>query len=303
MKNISRIIITLCVIVTVGFLTGAVYIVSEVNQAVITQFGKPVGDPIATAGLHFKVPIIQKIHYFDKRLLVQDGDPNQIPTRDKKYIWVDTTARWKIKDALKFLQSVGDERSAYTRLDDIINSATRDVITKRPLVEVIRNSNTVLDEEDNVAIASFAEEALAHIKEGREAMEAEILERAKQIAPQYGIELVDVRIKRINYVENVRRKVYERMISERKRAAEEYRSEGRGKSAEIKGRMEKELKSITSEAYKTAQTLRGEADARATITYAGAYNNDPDFYDFLKTMETYKSTMGTGTTVLLTTDS
>jgi len=161
----------------------------------------------------------------------------------------------------------------------------------------------VLADEDNVAIASFAEEALAHIKEGRKEMESEILIRAKQLAPQYGIELVDVRIKRINYVENVRQKVYERMISERKRAAEEYRSEGRGKSAEIKGRMEKELKSITSEAYKTAQTLRGEADAKATITYAEAYNNDPDFYDFLKTMETYKSTMGAGTTVLLTTDS
>ncbi len=303
MKNMIRIVISLFIVVTVGFLTGAVYVVSEINQVVITQFGKPVGDPITVAGLHFKVPIIQQVHYFDKRLLVQDGDPNQIPTRDKKYIWVDTTARWKIDDALRFLQSVGSERGAYSRLDDIINSATRDVITKRPLVEVIRDSNRVLDEEDNVAIASFAEEALAHIKEGRQTMEAEILLRAQKLAPQYGIELVDVRIKRIGYVENVRQKVYERMISERKRAAEEYRSEGRGKSAEIKGRMEKELKSITSEAYKTAQTLRGEADAKATITYAEAYNNDPDFYDFTKSMETYRGTMGAGTTILLTTDS
>jgi modulator of FtsH protease HflC len=303
MKNMIRIIISLFIVVTVGFLTGAVYVVSEINQAVITQFGKPIGDPITTAGLHFKMPMIQQVHYFDKRLLVQDGDPNQIPTRDKKYIWVDTTARWKIADALRFLQSVGSERGAYSRLDDIINSATRDIITQMSLVEVIRNSNRVLDEEGDVTIASFDEEALAHIKEGREKMEADILLRAKKLAPQYGIELVDVRIKRIGYVENVRQKVYERMISERKRAAEEYRSEGRGKSAEIKGRMEKELKSITSGAYKTAQILRGEADAKATITYAKAYNNDPDFYDFTKSMETYRGTMGTGTTILLTTDS
>ncbi len=258
MKNTIKIIVTLFVVITVGFLTGAIYTVSEINQVVITQFGKPVGDPVTAAGLHFKLPMIQQVHRFDKRLLVQDGDPNQIPTRDKKYIWVDTTARWKIKDALKFLQSVGNERGAHTRLDDIINSATRDVITKRPLVEIIRDTNRVIEEADKEAIASFAEEALANIKEGREAMEEEILVRAKQIAPQYGIELIDVRIKRVNYVENVRQKVYERMISERKRAAEEYRSEGRGKSAEIKGTMEKELKSITSKAYKKAQILRGD---------------------------------------------
>ena len=303
MKNILKIVSAFIVMTVVGVLIGAVYVVSETNQVVITQFGKPVGDPITTAGLHFKVPIIQHLHYFDKRLLVQDGDPNQIPTRDKKYIWVDTTARWKIDDSLKFLQSVGSERGAYSRLDDIINSATRDVITKRPLVEIIRDSNRVLDEEGNAFVASFDEEALAHIKQGREAMEGDILVRAQKLAPQYGIKLVDVRIKHVNYVENVRQKVYERMISERKRAAEEYRSEGRGKSAEIQGRMEKELKSITSGAYKTAETVRGEADAKTTIIYAEAYNNDPDFYDFMKTMETYRNSMGAGTTVLLTTDS
>jgi len=296
MKIFIRIATALTVVVVLGFLTGAVYVVSEINQTVITQFGRPIGDPVTKAGLHFKLPLIQQIHYFDKRLLVQDGDPNQIPTRDKKYIWVDTTARWKIADALKFLQSVGSESGAYTRLDDIINSATRDAITSNLLVEATRNSNRVLEEEDELGIALFAEEALEHIKGGREVMELQILENAKRIAPQYGIDLVDVRIKRVNYVEDVRQKVYERMISERKRAAEQYRSEGRGKSAEIKGKMEKELKSITSGAYKQAEGIRGGADAEA-------YNNDPEFYDFMKTLETYNNTVGDGTTLLLTTDS
>jgi len=301
MKNIIRIAAAAAIVVVLGFVTGALYTVSEINQVVITQFGKPIGDPVTTAGLHFKIPIIQQVHYFDKRLLVQDGDPNQIPTRDKKYIWVDTTARWKISDALKFLQSMGNERGAHARLDDIINSATRDAVTKSLVVEVIRNTNRVLEEEDAV-IASFAEEALEHIKAGREKLEQEILKNARKLAPQYGIELADVRIKRVKYVENVREKVYERMISERKRAAEEYRSEGRGKSAEIKGKMEKEMKNITSGAYKQAQGIRGEADAKTIIIFAEAYNNDPAFYDFLKTMETYKSTVGKGTTVLVTTD-
>jgi len=303
MKIFIRIATALTVVVVLGFLTGAVYVVSEINQTVITQFGRPIGDPVTKAGLHFKLPLIQQIHYFDKRLLVQDGDPNQIPTRDKKYIWVDTTARWKIADALKFLQSVGSESGAYTRLDDIINSATRDAITSNLLVEATRNSNRVLEEEDELGIALFAEEALEHIKGGREVMELQILENAKRIAPQYGIDLVDVRIKRVNYVEDVRQKVYERMISERKRAAEQYRSEGRGKSAEIKGKMEKELKSITSGAYKQAEGIRGGADAEAIVIYAEAYNNDPEFYDFMKTLETYNNTVGDGTTLLLTTDS
>ena len=302
MKKLINILIALIVVVAVLFLTGAIYIVPETKQVVITQFGMPIGEPVTKAGLHFKVPFIQRAQYFDKRLLEWDGDPNQIPTRDKKYIWVDTTARWKIVDALKFLQSVGSERGAQARLDDIINSATRDVITSSPLVETIRNSNRILDQETGEELVAIAEEALERIAAGRQELEAEILKKSDELAPQYGIEIVDVRIKRINYVEEVRKKVYDRMISERKRAAEQYRSEGRGKSAEIQGQMEKELKVITSEAYKTAQGIRGKADAEAIAIYAESYNNDPEFYSFLKTLETYDNTVDSQTTVILTTD-
>ena len=301
-KRAANIIVIFAIIIAIAFLTGAVYIVNETQQVVITQFGKPVGKPVTQAGLHFKVPLIQLAQYFDKRLLNWDGDPNQIPTRDKKYIWVDTTARWKIKDALKFLQSVGTERGAQGRLDDIINSATRDVITSYPLVETIRDSNRILETESPSAISAIAEEALEKIVAGRTELESKILVRAQELVPQYGIELVDVRIKRINYVEEVRQKVYERMISERKRAAEQYRSEGRGKSAEIMGQKEKELKLISSEAYRTAQGIRGKADAEAITIYADSYSRDPEFYSFLKTLETYKNTVGGGTTVILTTD-
>jgi membrane protease subunit HflC len=302
MKNLLRIVIVLAVIIGIAFLTGAIYTVSEIQQVVITQFGRPVGSPVTKAGLHFKLPFIQHAHYFDERLLEWDGDPNQIPTRDKKYIWVDTTARWKIVDALRFLQSVGTERGAHARLDDIINSATRDVVTSHLLVETIRDSNRILDMQSADEIAAIAEEALERIKIGRHELEGEILTRAEEIAPQYGIELVDVRIKRINYVEEVRKKVYERMIAERKRAAEKYRSEGQGKSAEIKGQKEKELKLITSEAYRTAQGIHGKADAEAVAIYADAYSRDPEFYSFLKTLETYSNTVDENTTVILTTD-
>ncbi len=301
-KKAINTFVIIFIIISLLVLTGAIYIVSEINQVVITQFGRPIGDPVTLAGLHLKLPIIQQAHYFDKRLLEWDGDPNQIPTRDKKYIWVDTTARWLIADALKFLQSVGSERGAQARLDDIINSATRDVITNHLLVEAIRDTNRILDLAMEGEGITLAEEALEKITVGREQLEQEILDRARELAPRYGIELVDVRIKRINYVEEVRQKVYDRMISERKRAAEQYRSEGRGKSAEIKGQMEKELKQITSEAYMTAQGIRGEADAEAIGIYAESYNNDPGFYSYLKTLDTYRDTVDANTTVILTTD-
>ncbi|MCK5450719.1 MAG: protease modulator HflC, partial [Candidatus Omnitrophica bacterium] len=289
MKNFSKIVIAVVAIAIFLFVSGVVYLVSEINQVVITQFGKPVGETITTAGLYFKLPFIQQAHYFDKRLLEWDGDPNQIPTRDKKYIWVDTTARWKIADALNFLESVGSEMGAQARLDDVINSATRDVITSHLLVDAIRDSNRILDEvvDDSDEEITLAEEALERIEVGRHHLEAAILKRAKEIVPQYGIELVDVRMKRLNYVEDVRKKVYERMIAERKRAAERYRSEGRGKSAEIQGQMEKELKLITSGAYRTAQGIRGKADAEAVTIYAEAYGNSPEFYSLMKTLETY----------------
>ncbi len=303
LKPIISVFVALVVVVILAFMSGIVYVVDETKQVVITQFGKPVGRPVTAAGLHFKKPLIQQAHYFEKRVLGWDGDPNQIPTKDKKYIWVDTYARWKIADALNFLQSVGNEINAHARLDDIVNSATRDVITSHLLVEAIRDTNRILETEEIEIDVSLAEEALERIEVGRSTLEDLILTKARKLAPQYGIELVDVRIKRINYVKEVRDKVYDRMIAERKRAAERYRSEGQGKSAEIQGQLAKELKLITSEAYRQAQGIKGKADAEAITIYAESYKRDPDFYSFVKTMETYQNTIDENSTVILTTDS
>src|SRR3989338_5762536 len=289
--------------VFVAFVSGALFIVDETKQVVITQFGRPVGKPIVTAGLHFKTPFIQQAHYMEKRILNWDGDPNQIPTKDKKYIWVDTTARWKIVDPLKFLQSMGTELSAKSRLNDIINSATRDAITGHMLVEAVRNTNRILETTDLGEDSIVSEEALERIETGREQLTRSILAKAKVLAPQYGIEILDVRIKRTSYVPEVRNKVYERMIAERKRAAEKYRSEGVGKSAEIEGQIGKELKQITSEAYRTAQAIVGKADAEAVNIYAASYSRNPEFYSFMKTLETYRDTIDDQTTLILTTDS
>jgi membrane protease subunit HflC len=279
------------------------YILYEGKQAIITQFGKPVGGTIKEAGFHFKIPFIQKVHYFEKRILEWDGFPTQIPTKDKKYIWVDTTARWRIIDPLKFFQSVYNERGAQARLDDIIDAAVRDAVTSHNLIEIVRSSNRLIDELEYLKEEKeFIEKGvLEEVKVGREKIREEILERAKELTPQYGIELVDVRIKRVNYIEEVRQKVYERMISERKRAAERYRSEGRGIRAEIEGRTQKELKVITSEAYRKVQEIKGEADAQATKIYADAYKKDPEFYSFLKTLDTYEESVDEDTVVILTT--
>jgi membrane protease subunit HflC len=303
LKTITRVFVILVILVIAAFMSGVVYIVDETKQVVITQFGEPIGDPITSAGIHFKKPFIQQAHYFEKRLLEWDGDPNEIPTKDKKYIWVDTFARWRIINALSFLESMGNEISAHARLDDIINSATRDVITSHLLVEAIRDSNRILDIEEIEIDISLAEEALERIEVGRSTLEDLILVKASKLAPQYGIELVDVRIKRVNYVEDVRNKVYDRMIAERKRAAERYRSEGQGKSAEIHGQLAKEMKLITSEAYRQAQTIKGKADAEVTNIYAQAFGQDPDFYSFVRTMETYRKTIDENSTIILTTDS
>ncbi|MCP3966889.1 MAG: protease modulator HflC [Lentisphaerae bacterium] len=297
-------IIVIVIILAAVFFTSSIYTVSEGKQAVITQFGRPIGEPITTAGLHFKKPFIQKIHYFEKKLLRWNGDPNQIPTKDKKYIWVDTTARWKIVDPLKFLQSVNSEQGAHSRLDDIINSATRDVITGHLLVEAVRDSNRIINE-DNKAEDSgdkvLADATLEPISTGREQLEEIILKRAGRLAPKYGIELVDVRIKRLNYVTGVRQKVYGRMIAERKRAAEKYRSEGQGKKAEIDGKRGKELKLIASGAYRKAQGIKGKADSQVTKIYADAYGKNPKFYAFLKTHETYRKGIDKNTTLILST--
>lgn len=306
MKNSLTIIVGVVILAVILAVSGAFYTIDETQQVVLTQFGKLVGTPRTQSGLYFKIPFIQTTNYFDKRILDWDGDADQIPTREKRLIWVDTTARWRITDALKFMKRVGTEPNAQTRLDDIIDAKTREAISSHALVEAIRNSNRLIEEGDTEILETASEEfgktALAHIKVGRAALSAMILKRAGEAVEDYGIELVDVKIKRINYVREVQNKVYERMISERKRAAEQFRSEGQGKKAEIEGQRAKELQQIQAEAYRTAQEIKGKADAKAIKIYADAYNKDPDFYSFLKTLETYRKTIGAHTTLLLTTD-
>ncbi|MBN1636127.1 MAG: protease modulator HflC [Deltaproteobacteria bacterium] len=305
--NSSRSMVII-IIVVLGFiiLSSSLYKVNEWDQVVITQFGKPVGDPITDAGLRFKMPFIQELHRYDKRILRWDGDPKEIPTRDKRFIWVDVTARWRIVDALKFLQVIGTYEQAYAKLDDTIDSVVKDFVSANPLVELVRTSSVmeVAPEVEGYSSIDFDDKAaVADIVLGRESIMNAILAEASKAMPEFGMELVDVRIKRINYVEQVRQKVYERMISERKRKAAQFRSEGEGKKAGILGQMEKELKSITSGAFKTAEEIRGKADAEATKIYGEAYNQDPDFYAFYKTLNTYKEATFENSIVVLGSDS
>jgi modulator of FtsH protease HflC len=281
---------------------SAFYTISETEQVIITQFGEPIGAPHTDPGLHVKVPFIQQANTFDKRWLEWDGDPNQIPTRDKKYIWVDTYSRWRVVDPLKFFQSVHDERGAQSRLDDIVDGETRNVIANHDLIEVVRITNRKFTESEEISDLEGGTAAVA-ISVGRDGITRQILQKASAITHNFGIELKDVQIKRIGYVTDVQQKVYERMISERRRIAERSRSEGLGKSAEIRGQKERELKGIQSEAYKKAQELMGKADATASRIYADAYSRDPEFYQFLKTMETYRNTMNADSTLLLSTES
>jgi len=283
-------------------LVDAVFVVSETNQVIITQFGEPIGGPINTAGLHLKAPFIQKTNYFEKRWLEWEGFPNQIPTKDKKYIWVETYARWRIHDPLVFFQRVRDERGAHSRLDDIVDGETRNAIAKFDLIEVVRSTNREFELTEESAILELSE-MITKIEVGREKVAQIVLEAASKITPQFGVELRDVRIKRINYVDEVQQKVFDRMIAERKRIASKYRSEGDGKSAEIRGQKEKELKRIQSEAYRKVQEIKGKADAEATRIYAQAYSVDPEFYQFLKTLETYRTSLDSETWLLLSTDS
>ena len=280
---------------------GALYVVSETEQAIITRFGKPVGKPVTSPGLHFKVPLVERANYFDRRFLEWDGDANQIPTRDKKFIWVDTYARWKITDPLLFFQRLRDERGAQSRLDDILDGETRDAIANHDLVEIVRTSNREFQRSEDL-VAGEEAEILQKIEVGRDRITREILTNASTRTTALGIELLDLRFKRINYVEEVRQKIYERMVSERKRIAEKYRSEGQGESASIRGQKEKELKGITSEAYRRSQEITGAADAEATRIYAKAYEEDPEFYRFLKTLETYAETIDEDSWMILTTD-
>jgi len=281
---------------------ASVYTLSETEQAILVQFGKPVGGLVTQPGLHAKVPFIQTVYRFDKRWLEYDGDATEIPTRDKKYIWVDTYARWRIADPLRFYQAVRDERGAQSRLDDIVDGETRNAVASFDLIEVVRSGNRtfkVTEELEGIGAA----EAMAKVVTGREKIAQIILEKAAKITPQFGIELVDVRFKRINYVETVQQKVFERMISERKRIAERSRSEGQGRAAEIRGQKERDMLAASSSGYRTAQELKGTADAKATAIYARAYGKDTEFYQFSKTMETLNGGLDDKTWLILSTDS
>lgn len=300
MKTKTIILGVIALLLLITFANGF-YTVSETEQVVITQFGRPIGNVITTAGVHWKIPFVQSANFFEKRILEWDGDPNQIPTKDKKYIWLDTTARWRISDPLRFLQSVGNETGAQGSLDDIVDAATRDVVSDHLLVEVVRNSNRRMETTDT-ELKRDSTKVQENIRFGREKITRMILSIADSLAPKFGIKIIDVRIKRINYVQDVRKKVYERMISERRRIAERYRSEGRGEMAEIQGNMEKELQRITSEAYRTAVELKGNADAKATHIYANAYNRDPEFYSFLKTLQTYRASLDSNSTIVFSTN-
>ena len=283
-------------------LNAAVYTVSETEQVILVQFGRPVGGLVKEPGLHVKVPFMQVVYRFDKRWLEYDGDATEIPTRDKKYVWVDTYARWRIADPLRFYQAVRDERGAQSRLDDIVDGETRNAVASFDLIEVVRSSNRAfLTTEELEGIG--AAEAMAKITTGRSKIAQIILDKAAKITPEFGIELVDVRFKRISYVETVQQKVFERMISERKRIAERSRSEGQGRAAEIRGQKERDVLAASSAGYRSAQELKGAADGKATAIYARAYSKDAEFYQFWKTMETLNSSLDDKTWLILTTDS
>ena len=299
----------LIVILTIAtFVTlGGVYTVSETEQVIITQFGKPVGDPVKTAGLHFKVPFIQEVTRIEKRILEWDGRPSEMPTKDKTYIVVDTFGRWRINDAKQYFLRLRDERSAQSWLDDILGSEIRNAIAKHELIEVIRTTKdrepardaALLDAPGNIGI-------LYPITKGRAKIEKEIFEKAASKLTDFGIELLDMRFKRINYNQSVRERIYERMISERQQIAERFRSEGAGEAAKILGKKERDLLKIESEAYKRVQEIRGVADANATQIYAEAYNQNAEsvsFYGFIKTMETYEEMLDQNSTLILTTGS
>ena len=300
----SKGFLVIIAIVVVVLVYNAAYTVDETEQVVITQFGRIVGDPVVTPGLKFKIPFLQKANFFPKNLLEWDGDPGQIPTLDKTFIWVDTFARWKIVEPITFFQTVNNRFNAVGKLNDIIDPAVRNAITSHRLISAVRNTNR---EMDTVEIGREDETQASRdtyaIEIGRAQITKSILEQAKPKLAAFGIELVDVKIKRINYVEQVRKSVYGRMIAERKQIAEKFRSEGKGEARKILGEKERDLKRITSEAYKTAQEIKGEADAKATSIFADAFSADPEFYSFIKTLEIYNEALEKDSELILTTDS
>lgn len=280
--------------------SASTYLVSETDQVIITQFGEPRGNPVVEPGLHFKLPFIQRVNSFEKRFLEWDGNPNQMPTKDKRFIWVDMYARWRITDPLKFFQRLRDERGAQSRLDDILDGETRNAVASYDLIELVRTSNRpaedipIESEEDRIVLEQIAM--------GRRAIAASILAAAQARTSDLGIEVLDIRVKRINYVDEVAQDVYARMIAERRRIAERFRSEGEGEAARIQGERQRDLQRIQSEAYRLAQEIRGKADAEATAIYAEAYGRDPEFYAFFKSLETYERVIDGKTYFVLGTD-
>lgn len=306
MKKVAGSFIVLLILAGIVVLFASAYTVHETKQAIITQFGKPVGDPITRSGLHFRTPFVQTVHMIEKRFLEWDGRPTEMPTKDKTYIEVDTFGRWRISDAKQYFERLRDERSAESRLDNILGSETRNAIAKHELIEVIRTTidrepsrdASLVDTPGNIGI-------LYPITLGRAAIEQEIFENAASKLTDFGIELLDIRFKRINYNNSVRQRIYERMISERQQIAERFRSEGAGEAAKITGKKERDLQEIESEAYKTVETIRGQADAQATQIYANAFNQSDksvEFYEFTKSLESYERMLNEDSTLILSTD-
>jgi membrane protease subunit HflC len=279
---------------------ASMYTVAENEQVLVTQFGRIVSEAVTEPGLHWKVPFSQEVHSFDKRWLEWDGAPNQIPTRDKKYIWIDVFARWRISDPVKFYKRLRDEQSAQSRLDDIIDGEVRNVIANHDLIDIVRSSSRAFERGDE-SDEGQGDAAVFTPTLGREQISGIVLQKSSLVMPDYGLELADIKIRRVNYVESVQQKVFERMVSERKRIAERYRSEGGGKRAEIEGKVERELLRVRSEAYKKAEEIRGKADAEAAGIYAEAYSRDAELYEFLKTLEAYKGIINENTDVVLST--
>lgn len=297
-----HILIILLLVVLVAAL-GSIFIVNEAEQAIITQFGKPVGD-VKPPGLHFKIPVVQDVKRFERRIMKWDSSPNQIPTKDKRFIWVDTTARWRIADPLLFFKTVATQRGAQSRLDDIIDSVVRDAVSSHLLAELVRGSDYQKPGDKSEEVFEIEGEVVEESElVGREEILDDLLKKAQSSTPEYGIELIDVQIKRINYVDQVLERVYERMVNERNQVAAEYRSEGEGEKAEILGKMERELKEIRSAAYRRALEIRGKADAEAAGIYAQAYNQDKEFYAFLRTLESYRKVIGANGRLVIGTDS
>ena len=309
MGRVNAVFLAIAVIAALVLYNSA-YVIDETEQVVITQFGRIMGDAKKTPGLKFKVPFIQKVNYFPKNLLEWDGDPGQIPTKDKTYIWVDTFARWRISDPVVYFQTVKDEFSALKRLDDIIDPAMRDLISAYPLVESVRNTDRPMDTFDAIRGLEAKEGedtpkrmVRYRVDLGRAEIARQIEKQAREKLADFGIQIVDVKIKRINYIDSVRGSVYNRMVAERNQIAEKFRAEGQGEASNIRGEKEKELQVIKSQAYKQAQEIKGKADAQATRIYSAAYGQDPEFYAFVKTMELYTKTLDKDSTVILSTES